>query len=100
MSELLAALPKKEDLASALPQNFSVNGFEGIDTETAGLTSGIDGNISQDNGDVGIDIAIPADLSADSVTAKLQEPLTAMSSINSKGISICINQTLFSCILG
>jgi hypothetical protein len=82
MSNILTSLPSKKDLDSVLPQSFSIGGFEGMTTEIANLTSGIDSNTPKGGENIGVSAAIPKNLSPDRITASLQEPLSAMSSIN------------------
>ncbi len=93
MSELLAALPKKEDLAAALPQEFDTGGIETLDSEVSGLTAGIDGGIPASGGDAPIDVAMPADLSPGRVTARLKEPLDTISAIDSDSLSASITSS-------
>ncbi|MEL6537032.1 MAG: hypothetical protein AAFQ98_16545, partial [Bacteroidota bacterium] len=87
MSDLLSTLPKKEDLASALPTDFSMDGFDGIDSEVTGVMAGLDGETPSEEPEVEMDVAVPANLSADRVTSSLQEPLDSMTAFNADSLS-------------
>ncbi len=93
MSQLLNTLPKKEDLATIMPNKFDVGSFNGMDTEVNDITTGIDDKTPTPGDDVKIDATIPADLTSESVTNRLQEPLSAMTAINAESISESVKKS-------
>ncbi|MEM9337541.1 MAG: hypothetical protein AAGA66_02350 [Bacteroidota bacterium] len=90
MSELLTALPKKEDLNAALPSSFETGGIDELGTDVNALGAGIDGGIPAIDTAPNLETAVPADLSPESVTSRLKEPIDALSAVSADGISASI----------
>ncbi len=89
MNQLLDKLPKKEDLVESMPKTdlYDVGSFNGMDTEVKDITDEITQNTPPPGQDINIDATIPADLSSESVTNRLAEPLTSMEEITAENIS-------------
>lgn len=87
MSEILAALPKREDLAAAMPDTFETGGIDGLDGDVLELTTDIDGATPDAGQDTSLEVAVPVDLSPDSVNSRLSEPIATLGSVSADGIS-------------
>lgn len=95
MSDLLSTLPKKDDLEAALPTDFSIDGFDTLGSDVTGVMAGLDAETPSEGPSADMDVAVPANLSADRVTSTLQEPLDSMTAFNADSLSAGIaNGTL------
>jgi hypothetical protein len=93
MSELLATLPKKDDIKSVLPKDFSAGSLDGMGNQVTGLTYDLTNKIPSQSQGPDLKVALPADLSADGVKSRLQEPLRSMSAINADSLSASVTNS-------
>lgn len=93
MSELLKSLPKKEDLAAALPQDFKAEGFDTLGGDISSLKEGIGKEIPSDLGNIELTKTVPAGLSSEIVSGKIKDTIAPMSSITAANISKSIKNS-------